>query len=211
MSSSQIDRRMANNQRSSLVPGTNWFARSIARRQVAWTRSSAASLARESTRAYRQRRARQGCRPARTSRRLASLMRASNPVPIISGFARSRKAAQGTEKRWQLNGTDLMSKRNSTSSEPYARTALAARWRAMGRLFASICGANLTSRAPRINKAREPELECGGARLRPRRCAHVGEGDGPSPSPRPEIWSAFGASAEPTKRAGSVVAQIWVH
>ena len=57
---------------------------------------------------------------------------------------------------------------------------------AMGRLFASICGANLTSRAPRINKAREPELECGGARLKPRRCARIGEGDGPSPSPRPK-------------------------
>ena len=46
---------------------------------------------------------------------------------------------------------------------------------AMGRLFASICGANATSRAPRINKAREPELECGGARL-PRRCARLAKG-----------------------------------
>ena len=92
-----------------------------------------------------------------------------------------------------------MSKRNSTSSEPYTRTALA-RGRAMGRLFASICGANLTSQAPRINEAREPELECGGARLKPMRCAEIGEGDGPSPSPRPKF--APRASTKPTKRAG---------
>src|ERR1700722_8187429 len=46
----------------------------MARKQVACTRSSAASRAFDNTSAYRQRRASEDCSPARTSSRLASLM-----------------------------------------------------------------------------------------------------------------------------------------
>ena len=84
----------------------------------------------------------------------------------------------------------------------------------MGRLFASIWRANLTSGAPLINKAREPELECGGRsakaqalRTNSRRGRSV-----PFASTRIGARSVRrGASTKLMKRAGSVVAQIWVH
>src|SRR5271166_4568992 len=87
ISLSQIDLRIASSHRSTLVPGTNWSARSIARRHVACTRSSATSRALDNTSAYRQRRAREGSSPARTSRRLASL------IALLDMIARRAKRA----------------------------------------------------------------------------------------------------------------------
>jgi len=62
---------------------------------------------------------------------------------------------------------------------------------AMGRLFASICRASVTSRAPRINRRTRPELECGGARLNTQALSTDRRRGRSVPFASIRIWRAF--------------------